>query len=330
MVQAGNTVWFGPDGSSSSTISSTVTTTAFRGDGDPARLAAVESDSWPAVFAALGRGERALWFTEGADGGAFRLGSGAAVDGAALALERPPRVGLYAPFSGSMDEGWLRYVFERFELPFVTVRNEMLRAGRLSDLVDVLVLPDVSERTLDRGRPFGSVPEHLAGGLDPEGAVAIEEFVRSGGRLVAIEASARWAIELFDLPLEDVARGAGEFSCPGSVLRAIPGDSDLTAGLPESVAVFFSRSSAWRVAEDGERDGAEPETLLAYAPTRVLLSGWARAPEEIAGAAAWVRARHGDGQVHLFAFSPHFRSWSQGAFGLLFRAILLDEPGDSE
>jgi hypothetical protein len=35
-----------------------------------------------------------------------------------------------------------------------------------------------------------------------------------------------------------------------------------------------------------------------------------------------VRADHGLGRVHLFAFSPHYRSWTQQTFGLLFRALL--------
>ena len=108
----------------------------------------------------------------------------------------------------------------------------------------------------------------------------------------------------------DVTRGegAGEFSCPGSVLRTIPEEHRLTAGLAPSLAVFFSRSPAWREMTGDEREAArieEPEdgkltTLLRYAPTRVLLSGWIRAPEAIEGHLAWVRAGYGEGAVHLF------------------------------
>jgi hypothetical protein len=214
------------------------------------------------------------------------------------------------------------------------VRNEHLRAGRLGDVLDVLVLPDTAQRLLDQGRAGGSAPERYTGGLDPEGAVAVEEFVRRGGTLVAIEDAAAWAIELFDLPLVDVAHGSesGEFSCPGSVLRAVPRSAPVTLGLPESVALFFSGSSAWRV-EERERgegddgDGSAPEVLLEYAPARTLLSGWIRDGERIAGRAAWVRADHGAGRVHLFAFSPHYRSWTQQTFGLLFRAIFDGRDG---
>ena len=150
---------------------------------------------------------------------------------------------------------------------------------------------------------------------------------------MAIGSSAAWAIELFDLPLVDVTRGedAGDFSCPGSVLRVVPEDSPITAGLPASMAAFFSRSSAWKRVkpekdkdEEADEDEREVETLLRYAPTRVLLSGWIRSPEVIADRAAWMRASHGSGDVHLFGFRPQYRGWSQGVFQLLFRALLFD------
>jgi hypothetical protein len=284
-------------------------------------LALSDSGTWPMLFAGLARGE-AWTIHDGRARAGRHEGEGARV------LERLPRVGVYAPWSGNMSEGWLRWVLEDSDLPYVTVRNEQLAAGRLEDLLDVLILPDTSARTLDRGRARGSAPERYTGGLDPEGAVAVEEFVRRGGTLVAIEDAAEWAIGLFDLPLRDLASGpeAGEFSCPGSVLRAVPRALAPTAGLPESVALFFSNSAAWRASTAAEREGrasvAAPEVLLEYAPTRTLLSGWVREPERISGRAAWVRADHGAGRVHLFAFSPHYRSWTQQTFGLLFRALL--------
>ncbi len=285
---------------------------------------ALDSDAWSEVIRVLAGGEAVGW-----DVGEFRIGGGETV------IREMPRIGVYSPWSGSMDEGWLRFVLDRFGVPYVTVRNEMLRAAELESFLDVLLLPSVSGRQLDRGRRPGTVPAEYAGGLDPEGAVAVEAFVRGGGTLVCMSSSAAWAIELFDFPLEDVTRGdgAGEFSCPGSVLRTIPAESGFTAALPASVAVFFSRSSAWKQVkreepkgEETEKDLRDLEVLLRYAPTRVLLSGWIREPEVIADRAAWVRAEHGDGAVHLFGFRPQYRGWSQQAFQLLFRAVFLEEP----
>jgi hypothetical protein len=281
-------------------------------------------DAWRRFVHTLENGGRAQLVE-----GRFRFGQ----DTDSTAAVGLPRIGIYAPWEGSLDEGWLRYAFDLFEIPYVTVRNEMLRAGGIADFLDVLVLPSLSPQDLDQGRAPGSVPERFAGGLDPEGAVAVEAFVRGGGRLLCQDGSAAWAIELFGLPLEDVAHGpdAGGFACPGSVLRAIPETHALTAGLPDSLALFFAGSSAWKVAEEKEPEGevAHPDArrldvLLRYAPTRVLLSGWIRAPEVIAERAAWVRAEHGSGAIHLFGFRPQYRGWSEEAMKLLFRAALLD------
>ena len=246
-------------------------------------------------------------------------------------MDPMPRIGLYAPWTGVMNEGWLRWVLEEFDVPYVTVRNEMIRAGGLDEFLDVLILPSVSGKQLDEGREPGTVPARYAGGLGAVGGAAIDEFVRGGGTLVTMGGSATWAIDLLDLPLESVVRDAEGFSCPGSVVRATPEDSVLTAGLPDSMAVFFSRSEAWEVIEresnaqeTARDDQREVDVLLRYAPTRTLLSGWMEGSEVIEGKAAWVRATHGAGRVHLFGFRPQYRSWTQASFGLLFRALLLD------
>ena len=292
----------------------------------PLVWSARESDAWPSVFAAL-QGGKPLTFERSK--GEFR--EGRETGEGRLTLDSLPRVGVVAPWTGSMDEGWMRWVFDTWKLPYSTVRFEALRAGALDSWLDVLVIPDLAANALDQGRAPGSAPSEFTRGLDPEGAVAIEEFVRRGGTLITVGAASAWAIELFELPLVDVTKekrkdGEAEFSCPGSVLRAIPRDSRFCAGLPESVALFGSSPAAWRVeARKGEtKDPRSLETLLQSAPTRLLLSGWIGAPQTIEGQAAWIRASHGAGALHLFGFSPHYRGWSQQTFGLLFRALLLE------
>lgn len=294
-------------------------------------LSARDGDAWRDVFEGLAAGQTFTFETRGGNAGLFtsRARSG---EGEGIALTRRPRVGLYSPWSGNMDEGWARWVFDTFRVGQVVVRNETLRAGALRDVIDVLVLPGVDAGELDRGRAPGSAPEELVRGLDPEGAVAVEEFVRAGGTLVAIGGSARWAIELCELPLVDVVAETKDFNCPGSVLRTIPQPgSAFTADLDESVDVFFARGQAFREMSEKERSESRREkrdvdVLSRYAPTRLLVSGWIQKPEAIEGQAAWVRVSHGRGAVHLFGFRPQYRGWSQGAFQLLFRALLLERP----
>jgi hypothetical protein len=273
-----------------------------------------DGDDWKAAIARVEQGSSASFAGEGDE---------------TFDVERLPRIGIYAPWSGSMDEGWLRWVLDEWGLPYTRLRNENLRAGELSDLIDVLILPSVSARQLDQGRRPGTVSGAYAGGLDPEGAVAVDVFVRGGGRLITLGSSSDWAVDLFGLPLTDVTRGesAEDFSCPGSVLRAVPVKSPWTVGLPSSMAAFFSSSSAWKLDKQSESDpevDVDVQVLLRYAPSRLLLSGWIREPQTIEGQAAWVTASVGSGDVHLFGFRPHYRSWAQGTFQLLFRALLLE------
>lgn len=234
-----------------------------------------------------------------------------------------PVIAVYSPWSGDMDEGWMRWFLEHFGLSYTTVRNEHLRTGRIE--AEHLILPGTSGGELDRGRPEGSAPKELTGGLDPEGAARIEEFVRGGGHLIAVGASARWAIEALDLGVVEVTRGdaAKDFACPGSVLRCVPEDHRVVLGLPASVSVFFSRSAAFKLDKDKlEKRGQKALTMVRYAPTQLLQSGWIKGGELIEGQGAWVRVQHGAGTVDLFGFAPQYRSWSQQAFTLLLRAVL--------
>ncbi len=288
----------------------------------PAALDPRDTRAWTQVFQALSNGTRVGW-----------TGQKFAIPGGDQAFARAPRVGLYAPWTTSMDEGWTRWVFEHVGLAYTTVHNERLRAGGLLQDFDVLVLPDVGAATLDKGRSPGSVFAEYTQGLAPEGALAIEAFVRDGGVLVAFEGSADWVIDLFALPWIDVTRGkeAGEFACPGSVLRVVREDvsADPSAkDLPPSVPIFFARGRAWREAKAEEKKPAafalKSQVRMRYAPTRTLLSGWIKEPEKIGGKAAWLSVEVGQGRVHLFGFSPVYRSWSQASFQLLLRAMLLD------
>jgi hypothetical protein len=158
--------------------------------------------------------------------------------------------------------------------------------------------------------------------------LAVEAFVRQGGTLITMDSSANWAIDLFRFPIVDATAKAKDFSCPGSVLRGIVQRSDITAGLTHDQPLFFSGSAAWRVMtktemEDASIDSQTITSYMKYAPTRLLLSGFIEGEEAIQGQHAWISLRHGDGNVHLFAFRPHYRAWSQATFHLLFRAMFL-------
>ncbi len=242
-----------------------------------------------------------------------------------------PRVGVYAPWAASMDEGWLRWTLDYLEMPYKRVRNSMVKAGKLRDDYDVILIPDISASRVENGRSEGSVQGNLAGGLDVEGAMAMEEFVRDGGKLIVMDSACPWVIDLLRIPLVDVTaeKGNKDFNCSGSVVRGEIQDHPMTEGLPETIPFMFAHSKAWRAPTSKEREErkdakCEVETLLTYAPRRVLLSGTMNRPEVIEGQIAWAKVKQGKGTIHLFGFRPYYRGWTHASFHLLMRSILFD------
>ncbi len=58
-----------------------------------------------------------------------------------------------------------------------------------------------------------------------------------------------------------------------------------------------------------------------YGERNPLLSGWILGPERLAGKAAVVEARVGQGSVVLFGFQPNYRAQTVATWPLLFNAL---------
>src|SRR6185503_11753967 len=104
-----------------------------------------------------------------------------------------PRVGLYQPWTGSMSEGWTRWVLEQYGFAFVLVHPEDF-GSPLADKVDVLIIAD-DARVPIAGAPANGRGGPLGGGaraIRPEYAYQLtasdlqgfEQFVRGGGTVV--------------------------------------------------------------------------------------------------------------------------------------------------
>ena len=79
------------------------------------------------------------------------------------------RLGLYQPWTASMDEGWTRWVLEGWELPYRTVHDAEIRAGDLRSRYDVIIFSDLSTSSIVEGRRPGTVPAEYEGGLGQSG-----------------------------------------------------------------------------------------------------------------------------------------------------------------
>jgi hypothetical protein len=241
--------------------------------------------------------------------------------GNASGPEVAPRIGLYRPWSPSMDEGWTRWVLEAYGVPFTSLYNPDVRAGELIDRYDVILIADIGTGTIVEGWSDANVPGRYAGGIGEEGIRALDDFVRAGGTLVTINGSSRFAIDRLFLPVSDVVRGVDneDFSLGGSVVEIHTDPSHpVMSGMSPRAATMIGGSPVFTTEE-----GFEGRVLAKYASEgSPLMSGYLLGEEYLHGYAAAIEVKHGEGQVVLLGMRPQWRAQPFGSFRILFNAAM--------
>ena len=265
------------------------------------------------------------------------LESAPATPGRALTA---PRTGLYKPWAASMDEGWTRFLLERYGFEPRTLDNAAIQKGGLRAAFDAIVLPDVAKEVIATGRPrredgapgyFAELPPEYRGGLDAAGAKSLKAFVEAGGTLVAMAGACDYVIEQFNIPVSNALARVRpeEFGCPGSILRAsVATDHPVTWGLPAEAALFVDKPIAFQTQPPaGELDRA---VLASYPadPRDVLLSGWITGEDRLVRRSAAVAVTMGRGRIVLLGFRPQHRAQTDGTYPFLFNAIFWSTLGD--
>jgi hypothetical protein len=240
-----------------------------------------------------------------------------------------PRVAMYKSWVSNMDEGWTRWLLEQYEFPLDTLHDADIKSGDLSDY-DVIIMPDQSPERIIKGHEPGTMPSEYVGGLGVEGVAALKGYVEGGGTVIALDAASDLAIEQFGLPVENAVSDvpSSDFFIPGSLVGLeVDKGHALAYGMQQEGAAFFVRSRAFDVvqpARAGEQQAPEQpvEVVARYATHDLLKSGWALGEDRhLAGKAAIVRARLGQGDVTLIGFRAQFRGQPGGTFKFLFNAI---------
>jgi hypothetical protein len=239
-------------------------------------------------------------------------------------IKRPVRLALYRSWTGSMDEGWTRWLFDTFNVPYTSLRDAEVRGGSLRAKYDVIVLPSMRPREIVEGRARETAPAEFTGGITETGVAALRRFVEEGGTLVCWDDSTELAIKSFDLPVRNVLEGVrpAEFYCPGSVVRVeVETAHPLARGFGRQADAYFVNSAAFEVT-----DPQRARVVARYAARKedVLRSGWLLGAEKLAGRAALVEATLGRGRVVLFGFRPQHRGQTWGTFPFIFNAIELN------
>jgi hypothetical protein len=245
---------------------------------------------------------------------------------------RAPRIGLYKPWMASMDEGWTRFVLDRYEYKYASLDNAAMKQKNLHARFDVIVLPDMDKNAMLNGRPggddggyFESLPPPYAGGIGKDGAAALKAFVEQGGTLVCLSSSSDLAIDEFNLPVRDVVAKArsSEFSLPGTLVNLkVDPSQPLAWGMEEECAAFCTGGPVFATSIPGADVDRSVVARFPEYSDQVVASGWAEGTSMMVGRAAIVEARLGKGRVELLGPRVQCRAQMVGTYKFLFNAIL--------
>jgi hypothetical protein len=236
------------------------------------------------------------------------------------------RIAIYRPSATEpIDEGWTRFLFDSYKVPYTSITEKDAEAGPLKDRFDVIVFP---EGVIGgRGGRGGAGRGGAAGGAGGRGGdaaavfSAIDSFVRAGGTVLAFNTSSTAMVDGLQLPVKNVLAGVSnnDFYAPGSILsvelnRASPIARGFTATVP---AVWFENGPAFEIT-----DPAAATAVASYpASGNPLLSGWLLGGSKLNGKAALVDVRRGQGHVILYGFRPQYRGQSVTTYPLIWSAI---------
>ncbi len=248
---------------------------------------------------------------------------------------KAPRVGLLKPWTGSMDEGWTRWILEQYGFAPKSLEPKAVQAGKLRDTLDVIVLPDVSKSQLLEGRfrPEGEgtrrfmeeVPPEYSGGLGKEGLKALKEFVEQGGTVIALSASSELLMDEWTLPVRNVlpgGRGGDAFACPGSILHMhFDATHPVAFGLPAESHGFMDGRLAFQTLPASPQNRRAVIASYPDDARDILASGWIKGAEHLERKGAAVAVELGKGKVVLFGFRVQHRAQTEETFKLLFNAL---------
>jgi hypothetical protein len=180
-----------------------------------------------------------------------------------------PRLGVWVPWADTDTAGWTRYTLDQRHIPYVYVRDEDIRAGKLRDKYDVLLYPHVdlelAEQIEGLYKAWGPMPfkktaatpsfgtpaasDDITGGIGYAGLGELQKFIEAGGLLITLGNGSM-------LPLEGgLVRGVRREA--GGVPRSTQGGGAASAAASQS-AVTRTPGAHLRVSF------ARPEHPIAY------------------------------------------------------------------
>jgi hypothetical protein len=178
-----------------------------------------------------------------------------------------PRVGIVHNWQNTQNDGWFRVAFEEQKIPYKYVADTWLRETKnLREQLDVIIVPPMGGggaaglSGILRGIPMRGQPmpwkntpdtpnftapgldssDDIRGGLGYEGLANLEQFVRDGGLLIAVQTSAALPVAGGMTDMVNV-NDPRSMQAPGSVVLSTVDDkkSPITYGYDDKLYVYF-------------------------------------------------------------------------------------------
>jgi len=242
-----------------------------------------------------------------------------------------PRIGMYQPWTGgNMDEGWTRWVLEQYGFNNTPIHNADIRAGKLRQKFDAIIIADQDPRSIVDGFDAPAIRPEYRGGIGEAGVENLKQFVADGGTLIAMGNACDLAIERMPIPVRDIKKGLtrDQHFAPGAILRLeVDTQNPNGYGVAADTFGFYINSPFFQLTEGFNSQRAS--VVARYPNTNVIASGWLKGEELMAGRAAVVSIEMNPGKVVLFGLRPQHRAQTHATFPLLFNALYLSAQGDA-
>jgi Zinc carboxypeptidase len=242
-----------------------------------------------------------------------------------------PRVAMYQPWTGgNMDEGWTRWVLEQYEFNLTSIHNADIRAGKLRQKFDTIIIADQEPRAILDGFDAPQIRPEYRGGIGEAGLDNLKQFVADGGTLVTLGNACDLAIEKLPIPVRNLKKGLtrDQHFAPGAILKLeVDTQHPIGYGVAGDTYGFYINSPFFQLTEGF--NSQRSSVVARYPNTGVIASGWLKGEDLMAGRAAVVSIDMHPGKVVLFGLRPQHRAQTHATFPMLFNALYLSATGDA-
>ena len=253
-----------------------------------------------------------------------------------------PKLAIFSTWGSTQEVGWVRYAFDKFEVPFDLIYKERIKQGNLRSSYDVIVIPNQGRGSKgivydleSKAKPmpykksaeFKTLGEYgesddITGGMGLEGVVELQKFVEQGGLMITLGTASSFPADFGITRKVEAARTSAAFYAPGPIVEA-----EITRPVHPIFYGYTEKTQPVRWANGPlltvPAADRESQVLMRFpGGDGAVLSGLMRGANEIRGRPAILDVPVGQGQVLMFSTNPIYRWQNFGEFNMLFNAIL--------